>query len=269
MIQLTPGEQFVIARQITDPADSTTYYIRAYIRRLSDDSLIDTVNLTDKGDQRFRGNWSVANYPDPTYISILTKTFTDSGYTAESQDKARVEETYLIQPRWSQALGAGGGGGASVNYKKIQEIFDEVLKKYPGPVVNINNKNIEKAIKDIRFPKIPEQKETDLSGVTFTLNEVEKNIIEKIDNIYIPEVDLKPMMEMVETKFNTIEDLIVNNNAEGKEDLSTTLKDFKKIHTDFKASLEDYIKKLANGVPLRFMPLGGEEAKPIKRTFIQ
>lgn len=191
-MQLEPGEKFIITRQLEDPADTGTYYIRAYIRKAADDSLIATVSLTDKGSQRFRGEWYVPQYNESVYITITTQVFTDSGYTTESMLYGRVEEFYLIQQRWSHVFG-GGGGGASINYQKIKDIVkEEILKiQFPESKNITNNKTIKEE-------------------VVIDLDSVKKdilNVLSAVKSIKNPEkVDLMPLIEGIQDAVRAIND---------------------------------------------------------------
>uniref|UniRef100_A0A6H1ZGD8 Uncharacterized protein n=1 Tax=viral metagenome TaxID=1070528 RepID=A0A6H1ZGD8_9ZZZZ len=170
--QLNGGENFYINRQLEDPLDTNTYYVRAYIRKASDDSLIDTVDLDDKGDQRFRKVWHVPNYTDHTWITITTRVYTDSGYTTESNLYAREEQTFLIQTRWSRAFGSGGG--ADVDYKRIKKLIKE-------------------EVENIKFPELPEPK------IITKYNTVQEKII----------VDLSPLTKQLKVISESI-DIIRN-----------------------------------------------------------
>src|SRR3990167_11298322 len=114
MPPLEPGEYTGISRQLADPNDSTTYYVRAIIRNARTDATIDTVDLDSKGLGRYQAEWHVTSTVPAGgfFISITTYVYTDSGYTTLSTDYSAESNTYLIEPR---AKHFGGGGGASVN----------------------------------------------------------------------------------------------------------------------------------------------------------
>lgn len=119
MPQLNPGEYFGISRQLADPNDATTYYIRAVIRNARTDATIDTVDLTARSLQRYSAQWGVyAQSADPLYITITTYVYTDSGYTSLSTDYIAESNTYLIEPR-EKHLGGGGGGIRDSEVRKI------------------------------------------------------------------------------------------------------------------------------------------------------
>ena len=67
------------------------------------------------------------------YISITKIVYEDSGYTIVSPIYGRAVERHLVQTR----LITLGGGGASVDYRKVRELVREELKglELPAPVV--------------------------------------------------------------------------------------------------------------------------------------
>lgn len=138
-MQLEPGEYFGLVRQIADPNDSNTYYVRAVVRNARTDATIDTVNLTNRGSGRFSAEYQVPSVGVlPFFIVISTVVYTDSGYTTKSSDYSQESETYLIETR-SRHMGGGGSGGSRVDYEKIKKMIEEAAK------------DIEEAIK--RVPK--------------------------------------------------------------------------------------------------------------------
>lgn len=145
-MQLSPGEYFTIVRQLPDPNDSATYYVRAVIRDARTDELMESVNLTDQGSRRFSKPWIVrTKRDDGFYIAIATTVYTDSGYTTKSDIYAEEMETYLVEMR-SQHF---GGGGSSISYKKVKEMVLEALKEAEKePEAPIDVKSIIQAVVD-------------------------------------------------------------------------------------------------------------------------
>lgn len=128
-MQLQPREYFTIVRQLPDPNDSNTYYVRAVVRDARTDTLIENVNLTDRGSRRFSLPWQTPADVSGLgfYISVCTTVYTDSGYTLKSDTYAEEMQTYLVQNRFQ--LGGGGSGGADVDYTKLKRIFKETLEE--------------------------------------------------------------------------------------------------------------------------------------------
>ena len=209
-MEIQPGKQFIITRQLGDPIDTNTYYVRAFIRKAGDDSLISTVDLIDKGDQRFRGVFDTPYAVDPFYITITTKVFTDSGYTLESQDYQRIENQYLVQ---SRVVNLGGGGDARIDYKKLAQAIKDLIptqEKIDLSFIGKEFKKIADLVKNIEIPEYKPQKiefppqvitdfapvlrqidkvaqsinqlkNTDLSPVIAYLHDLEKAINDKAD----------------------------------------------------------------------------------------
>ncbi len=196
MIQLNPYESFLIHRTLVDPSDSNTYYVQAVIRD-ADDSVIETVNLTDRGNQRFSKNWKVV--ADRTlngsgrYISITTRVYTDSGYTVADTLNGQDSETYIIQRRIDGNQIFGGGGGV-IDYREIGKIVAEEIKKIPK----------------LEFPKQELPKPIDFVPIT---KEIIKTITDRIDKIVIPvsekpeKVDLQPLNKSIENLSKEIRNL--------------------------------------------------------------
>ena len=230
-MQIEPQKKFIICRQLDDPLDVDTLYIRAYIRDAFDDSLLDTVDLTDKGDHRFRYSWQVVadGSGQGRYITITTKVFTDSGYTSESDVYGRQENEYLVKVSWNEVF--GHGGGADINYKKVRKIIKEELEKIP---------------KD----ELPEIKETDLTLVLRAIRAI------KIPEAQIPDkVDLEPIKNQIQVVKKAIEDIYIPEQE--KLDLSPVLGEMEKIKVkeDLKKLFDPIfaeIKKMTNDLQKEF-----------------
>ena len=173
---LEPFEYFTIVRQLADPADSNTYYVRAVVRNARTDAIIDTVNLTDRGSQRFSREWQV---PADTsglgfYIIITSTIYTDSGYSSVSDTYGYEASEYLIQERKPHF----GGHGASIDYDKIRKMVREIVSEEVGGI-----------------PKPEEPKETDFSGILEAIGEVKT----AIKTLPPPEkIDLAPVLERMQ-----------------------------------------------------------------------
>lgn len=130
-MQLRPTEQFTIARQLADPQDSDTNFVRATVRNAKTDVLLSTVNLSNKTGQRFSGVYEVPAdvSGEGFYITITTLVYTDAGYTTINPNYSAEMNTYLVQERPSKLQG-GGGGGDDIDYKKVRKIVEEVIAKY-------------------------------------------------------------------------------------------------------------------------------------------
>jgi hypothetical protein len=136
-MQLNPRESFTVVRQIEDHTDSSTYYVRAVIRNAKSDALLDTLNLDDKGGQRFSKSWQVPADPSGQgfYISILTSVYTDSGYTAKSVNYGDKIETLLVQERQVFNPNYPIPTGPDISYKKIEEIIERHTTKTANKII--------------------------------------------------------------------------------------------------------------------------------------
>lgn len=212
MFQLRPGETFPITRQLEDPADSTTYYVRAFIRWADTDELIDTLNLTDMTDQRFKVNFPVP--ADGTGLgrplTITTKVYTNSGYTILSNTYGIRETVYLVFDRRNPYQGMGGGSG--IDYGVVRKILKEEIANRPnipkskeddmggepvdlGPVINLLI-SIKNSVNNI---DIPEQKAIDWQPVLQAISQVNQAIAGKIDGIEIPPpTNIDPILERLD-----------------------------------------------------------------------
>lgn len=129
---LHPQNSFTVVRQIANHTDSGVYYVRAVIRNAYTDEIIATLDLTDRGGQRFSKNWQVPADPSGQgfYVSIVTSVYTDAGYTSKSENYGDEENTYLVQDR---VIVGRGGGSTGLDAFTVRRIFKEELAKLPEP----------------------------------------------------------------------------------------------------------------------------------------
>ncbi len=183
-MQLIPSRTFTIVRQLNNPAITDTFYVRAVLRNAYSDTILDTLNLTDKGGQRFKKDWIVP--PDPLglgmYVSIVTSVYTDSGYTTKSDIYGDEEETYLLANLPRQATGGGG-----VDYRAMRSMMAEEIAKIPK----------------VEIPDVPEQKEPVMrwGEVMNALDEV-KSLLQAIPT---KQADLSPIVSKIEQAMQAIE----------------------------------------------------------------
>lgn len=218
-MQLFTNNNFTVVRQIANHTDATTYYVRAVIRNAYSDAILDTLDLTDKGSQRFKKDWRVPADPsgEGFYISIVTSVYTDSGYTTKSSDYGDEETTYLVVDR-AKVIGGGGfqgGGGGSLARRDIRDIVSEELEKIipkitpkepkevkaPKPIEmpKMRFEEVLKAIKDL--PKPEKCKETDLKPLMSAIADL-KNDVDKKE--VTPETDLEPVVQKWEENMKAI-----------------------------------------------------------------
>lgn len=259
MLQLTPNEKFLIHRNLVDPNDTNTYYIRAVIRD-ADDAIIETINLVDRGGQRFSKKWEVAAYTtgQGRYISITTRVYTDSGYTTLDTLNGQESETYLIQERVNARLSFGGAGDA-VSYKKIREILREeivgVLKENFAVLENSieanksvyqslsgglkflasGNDQLEKLVSDVEkiVKKIPTE-QVDLKEISSPLEILEKevrnfkNSLSKTQNDLMAGIDnhsqasmskIEKMMDSIMSDLDSKNEILADTSKKGIDEI--------------------------------------------------
>jgi len=182
---IRPQRNFTIVRQIANHLDTATYYVRAVIRDSYTDAILDTLDLADKGGQRFTKNWLVA--PDPLGlgrdISIVTSVYTDAGYTTKSENYGDEENTYLIEENSSH----GKGGGSGVDARTVRRIIQEEIANIPKP-------------EKVEFPKIPKAQEVKFDSVL--------SAIESLKIALKPEkpekVDFKPLYDALQSILSAV-----------------------------------------------------------------
>ena len=244
MKQVSPGQKVPIVRQIDRAAiDSNTYYIKAVIRNSVTGATLDTVELTDQGDQRFTGTFETPIVDDELFLDIETKVYTDSGYTTLSQSDAVESEQFVVREAWNRVL-AGVGGMASeskgrVDYKQIREIIaDEIKKaitnldwkKILSPVVELVGETM-KAIKELDIPEA-----TDISDLTSSVQSLHEDLLK----IPTEPTDLAPVLERAQNILDevaTIKDSVQSSNTE----LSTS-------HQNFVENVEKAVGEIVNKV---------------------
>jgi hypothetical protein len=171
-MNVNPNSSLRIIRQLSDPYDSGTYYVRAVVRNSATGDVLDTIDLTDSGSQRFVGTYQTGADASGSgfYIDVTTYVFTDAGYTTASENYSIESNVYHVIQQWNHA--AGLGGGLDVNYEKVRRIVQEELGKLviPEPIqprdLTPELLGIERRLKEsVGAIKIPEQKEVDLEPV--------------------------------------------------------------------------------------------------------
>ncbi len=203
-MRLIPSRTFTVVRQIGNHTDTGTYYVRAVVRNAYTDEILTTLDLDDKGSQRFKKDWLVP--PETSglggFISIITSVYTDSGYTTKSENYADEENTYL----WA-TLETGSGGGGFKGYtgpdtSDIRRVVREEIEKipkveippFPTPEkVELRWTDVLEAIKDVRSA-IKEPQAVDMTPVLSAISQVEQAIASKE---VTPPTDLAPLMEKI------------------------------------------------------------------------
>lgn len=217
-MQLSPRENFTIVRQIEDHTDSTVYFVRAFVRNAKTDTLLATVNLTHKGDQRYSADYLVPvdGSGQGFWISIVTAVYTDAGYTTKSGNYGDNLDTYLVQERYNMNI-SGGSGGSDIDYKKVRQIIKEevaVLEHEEMEMPEMPSlEPIMSAIKGVYLAvtgiEIPKQKETDLKPVLKSLTEINKLVDSLPKEIpEYPKTDLSGVLDKIEQTGDNLSDKV-------------------------------------------------------------
>lgn len=259
MHQLQPNELFLINRNLVDSASAETNYVQAVIRDVNE-AIIETVNLTDRGDQRFSKTWKVPSdnaYSTGKYITITTKVYTDAGYTTLSAVDGASSETYLIQARWSPLFGASGGGsnigsgsgGGKIDEKLLEEIISKIIK---GELKSIKPEVI-------KFPEIPRVDTERLA------HDILKGVSEIVGGIPTPEKPERVDLSSLDSGIKKIAKELATRPKFEKTDLSGLASLVKKtcdvlmqMHEQNKKDMSAYLNKLIEEI---LLPLSDENAK--------
>lgn len=238
-MQIQPQKNFTIVRQIADSTDATTFYVRAVIRNAYTDTIIDTVDLTDKGSQRFKYDWTVPADPsgEGFYISIITDVYSDSGYTTKSPIFETEEDTYLVYDRIKGT--AGGKGGAGVDYFRIREIIKEELtlleekeaekeKEEPMEDKSEHHNKVEELLNEIKAKKHT----CDCPKVDL------KPVLKAIKEIDIP--DIKPIVDATKVDLNPI----LNKIKGAEENTQISRKETKLLLKQLEYRLNEKLRQL-------------------------
>lgn len=231
-VQLRPQQSFTVVRQIANHLDAGTYYVQAVIRNAYTDAVLATLNLEDRGSQRFSKNWQVTADPSGQglYVSIVTSVYTDSGYTTKSENYGDEENTHLVAELPTSGRFGGGGGIDSGTLRRI--VKEELEKVKPEPIEIPEQEKSEMRWGDVLsaigyvqdlVEKIPTQK-VDITPILTSLSEISRQIEEKE---VTPATDLAPVLESLERVLNEI------NAIDGEQRLI----------------LEDHMKQLREELP--------------------
>lgn len=209
-MQLKPGEQFTIVRQLDNPADSGTYYVQAVIRNSKTDAILATLELDDKGNQRFTKSWQVS--PDPSgegmYIDVESRVFTDNTYTTYSDVYSKENAVYLVADRPLSMGGFGTEMSQEIDYKKIRTIIGEEISgqdKPKAPKIGLSKvmariDALQAILEGIEPPEKPEP--VDFSPLMSEIKQLSDKIgqlIDSVDSIEpTPETNLSPVLDKID-----------------------------------------------------------------------
>ena len=233
-MQLIPGRNFTVVRQIANHTDSASYYVQAVIRNAYTDEILATLDLDDKGAQRHTKEWRIPQDPLGLgfYVSIVTSVYTDSGHTTKSENYGDEENTYLIAELNTNRT---GGGYVGPDMSDIRRIVQEEVAKIPPVMIP-------------PFP-VPEKVEMRWDEVFSRISAVE-NAVKSI-----PQFDVSPILD----GFRELSQKIEEKPVTPETDLTPVLSKLSEKeetddtdHEELKSMLEDtvaQIKKYTEKVP--------------------
>jgi hypothetical protein len=192
MLPLRTSANFTVVRQIANHLDTDTNYVRAVIRNAYTDAIITTLDLTDRGAQRFSANWKVPQDPsgEGFYVSIVTSVYSDSGYTTKNQNYGDEETTYLVTDR-DRVGGGPGMVNSGVDSRTVRRIFQEEFAKAHE--------------EDEEEPEeVEEEKPVDFTPVISAIIASNKDLKAALKPVKPEKVDLKPVQEQLQQVLTAI-----------------------------------------------------------------
>jgi hypothetical protein len=241
-MQLEPLYTIPLVYQITDPSDSTTYYVRSVMKDTTTGTVLASTNLSAQGSGRYTGSMTAPQ--DPTgfgrHIDVVTSVYTDAGYTTYSENYALKVNNYVVR---RQVTFGGGNSGSDVDYDKIRKIMAEEVKKAVDakdiPPTDLNPVldslgALQALINAIEIPE-PEEK-VDLTPVISEVRKIIPTLSQKITDIKIPEPsDLQPVIEEVKKISSEVlaaKDAVINSVEGIEQSASVILDNISKVSTE-------------------------------------
>lgn len=240
-MQLKPQQNFAVIRQIANHLDTDTNYVQAVIRNASTDVILATIQLTDKGNQRFIKNWTV---PADTsgqgfYLSIVTSVYTDSGYTTKNPTYGDEEHTYLVADLMNVHRGFAGGRGADAG--DVRRIIREELAKIKEETPSEDTSDEREELKQTMMDCMAEMR-TMVEDCMQTTDEKSGEVDKKMETMHQEMLGkMKSTLEAIEAKEVTPPTDI--------EPLNGNLQEIKQtINADF-VNFMNNVKELTTSIP--------------------
>lgn len=197
-LTLQPNNSFTVVRQIPNHLDTATYYVQAVIRNAYTDVILATLELDNKGSQRFKKDWSVVSDPSGQgfYISIVTSVYTDSGYTTKSENYGDDENTYLVQDRIT--VGRVGGQSGGIDTFDLRRVVKEEMANLLDAIRDDEKKEEEDA---------PETEDDDKTEqIVALLNDIKERVSEDDKEEKDYSSDLSKIASKIDLAIQTIQD---------------------------------------------------------------
>ena len=264
MMTLNPSEDFPIVRVLQDHTDTGTNYVQCIIRDATTDAIVDTVNLDDLGDRRFKKVWKVIwdnSFARGRYLLFTTTVYSDSGYTVKNPIYSEVGDTYLVQERFNNHAQFGGGGESidyATLYKEVRKIIKEEMKGIEIPKIEMPDmkphtkeimakmQEIEKKVDTIEMPEMEKPEKIDLTPLDNKMDAVMKETIKEIKALpKFKETDLTPVIQTIIKEVKALkEDILEEIAIETSKTKTFTLQASAQDQTKSKRSM--YLKNLAS-----------------------
>jgi hypothetical protein len=226
---ISPSTILPLVYLIQDHTDVNTYYVQVVVKDSRTGSILQTINLTDGGNRRFTGNYSVPTTED-MFLDITTSVYSDAGYTTKAQDKYEILDQYQVKTQWGLQFGGVGGSGPGIDYKKIKKMIDESISKIEKPekyddslILNKLN-GLKEAISMIEMPDMTDMKPkpVDFSPIMTKMHELSGIIAEINDNAREIRAKEFPIPESFDYEKITSAIEVLNKNIFGLTKLTET-----------------------------------------------
>lgn len=197
-MQVNPQEKIGLTALISDPSDTTPYFVRCVMRDSQTNTVLGSVKLTQDpaNTRRYFGYIEAPSNNTPTgrHINITTSIYTDSGYSVYSPNYQEVLEKLVVAVRWTLAYGGGGGDlfGTTPDYSKqvraavkdtIEPVFGRLSKLLNGSRKNAKTVADPESEKRIISAVRAAGKAQGIPDKLATLAETIETLLEKVEGL--------------------------------------------------------------------------------------
>lgn len=230
---LIPGTSHAITWSKQNLLDDTTYYVRAVVRDVRTETVLDTIDLDSLGGGRYSAFWNVAQ--DPTgqgrEIEIERTIYEDSGYTQVSGIYGRWLERYTILALLN--FGGTGGRGTSVTFD-YKYIINELDRRQEARINQL-------------LAALPKQEKFDLSQVMVEFGDVKKSLKERLQDLLNIETKAKALQKTEERIIEATNGLrsTISKTSQAIEEIKTSIID------RFESAVSELIERMLASVDAR------------------
>ena len=136
-MNISPNQQLPVSYTVSDPNDTTLYYVRAVVRDTQSSATIQSLNLTRVSSSPNRYVGILNPISDSSglgrAVDVTITVYTDSGYSTPSGNYQLLQDAHLVIQPYLPTLGTGGASG--FDYEKFTELMELLLKKRLGKSV--------------------------------------------------------------------------------------------------------------------------------------